>query len=170
MPEAKDYRDLPYVWEKGLFFMNVEQLKSRLTKAKLILGNVTSTVSGFIDAENPAPIGFISFDLDYYSSTVEAFKLLNAIPKFFLPRVFCYFDDCIGDDWQLDTEFAGELLAIKEFNDKNEMKKISKINGLQYKRFSSEAWHELMYVCHLFEHPFYCRYINPKENWQMPLT
>lgn len=169
MPEAKDYRDMPYVWEKGLFIMNVERLKSQLKKAKLILGNVADTVSRFTNSENPAPIGFISIDLDYYSSTVEAFKLFNASHNFFLPRVFCYFDDCIGDDWQLDSEFTGELLAINEFNDKNEIMKISKINGLQYKRFSWAVWHELMYVCHLFEHPLYCTYINPMKNWQMPL-
>lgn len=170
MPEAKDYRDLPYVWQEGSFLMNSECLKSRLKKAKLILGDVACTVSGFTSSENPAPIGFISFDLDYYSSTVEAFKLFYAPTKFFLPRVFCYFDDCIGDDWQLDSEFAGESLAIKEFNDKNEMRKIARINGLRYKRFSWELWHELMYVLHIFDHPLYCTHINPKKNWQLPLT
>jgi len=31
--------------------------------------------------------------------------------------VFCYFDDCIGEACELHSEFTGELLAIKEFNE-----------------------------------------------------
>jgi hypothetical protein len=33
----------------------------------------------------------------------------------FGPRVYCYLDDIIGDDWGIHCEYVGELLAIKEF-------------------------------------------------------
>ena len=34
------------------------------------------------------------------------YDLFRYSDKFFLPRVFCYFDDCIGDDWELHSEFT----------------------------------------------------------------
>ena len=169
MPKILDYRDLPYVWQKGFFKMDVELLKARLKKAKLILGDVKDTIKTFPKEESPAPIGFISFDLDYYSSTAEAFQLFNEPDTLFLPRVFCYFDDCIGDDWELHSEFTGELLLIKEFNDKNDKRKLAKINGLRYKRIFESPWNEVMYVLHSFEHHLYCQHINPRKDWQMPL-
>jgi hypothetical protein len=33
MPDAADYRDLPYVWRKGFYKMNQYQLKERLSPA-----------------------------------------------------------------------------------------------------------------------------------------
>ena len=170
MPEILDYRDLPYVWQKGFFKMDVERLKARLKKAELILGDVKDTIKTFSKKENLAPIGFISFDLDYYSSTTEALQLFNEPNTLFLPRVFCYFDDCIGDNWELHSEFTGELLAINEFNHKNEIRKLAKINGLRYKRFFESPWNEVMYVLHRFDHHLYCQPVNPKKNWQMPLV
>jgi hypothetical protein len=48
-------------------------------------------------AARVTPIGFIAFDLDYYSSTMSALKVLDAEYKYLLPRVACYFDDIVGD-------------------------------------------------------------------------
>jgi hypothetical protein len=59
------------VWKPGFFHLDVEGLEKKLTKAKLVLGNVKETVTNFIENEKPAPIGFVSFDVDYYSSTVD---------------------------------------------------------------------------------------------------
>ena len=164
MPEYQGYKDMPYVWQKGFFKMDVDALKARLTKANLIIGNIKDTLNGFINT-NPAPIGFISFDFDYYSSTVDAFRLFQSSSDFFLPRVFCYFDDCIGDDFEIHSHYCGELLAIKEFNEQNSNKKIDKINGLRFKRRYWQPWNEVMYAFHIFDHPLYSKYINPKENW-----
>jgi hypothetical protein len=69
MPEAIDYRDLPDIWEKGAFKMDVDRLEARMEKAELILGDVNDTVRNFMSQKSPPPIGFISFDLDTYSST-----------------------------------------------------------------------------------------------------
>ena len=44
--------------------------------------------------------------------------------KFFLPRVFSYFDDTIGDEVSLYNDFTGERLAINEFNNNNNNIKI----------------------------------------------
>lgn len=166
LPEILDYKDLPYVWSKGFFKMDVELLEARLKKAKLILGNVIDTVKTFPQKENPAPIGFISFDLDYYSSTAEAFQLFDEPNSLFLPRVFCYFDDCIGGDSELHSEFTGELLLINEFNQRKSPRKLGKINGLRYKRIFESRWNDVMYVLHSFDHPLYCQNINPNSEFK----
>src|ERR1700686_1864305 len=87
--------------------MDEVELRKRLTsKTRLVLGNVRETLRGF----HPPPVGFVSFDLDYYSSTMCAFEVFNA-PH--LKTVILYFDDtCLP--WC--HRFAGERLAIDEFN------------------------------------------------------
>jgi hypothetical protein len=169
MPEASDHRDLPYIWEKGFFKMEFGELESKLKRAKLVIGNVRDTVGGFVEQYNPAVIGFVSIDVDYYSSAVDCLKLFENDRERFLPRTFCYLDDTIGDDWELHCEYVGELLAIREFNDSHERKKIAKINGLSHKRIVHSGWNEQMFVAHLFDHPDYNTYCNPKKNWQLGL-
>lgn len=168
LPKPKDFRDLPYVWKSGFYKMNYKKLFECLTKAKLILGDVKETTPKFIK-ENIAPIGFIAFDLDYYSSTREAFKIFDANREKLLPRVFCYFDDTIGPDEELHSSYTGELLAIKEFNRKNKSKKICKINGPIYKRKVPKGWNEQVYILHLFNHPLYTEYIYPDDNRQLTI-
>jgi hypothetical protein len=170
LPAPSDYRDLPYVWQKGNFKMDVETLRSRLCHAKLIIGDVAETLREFIANEISKPIGFISFDMDYYSSTINAFQLLKANTAMFIPRVYCYFDDCIGDERELHTIYSGELLAIAELNLWSEKRKLARINGLSWKRMIPSVWNDEMYVYHLFEHRLYGRNINPQKNWQLPLT
>jgi hypothetical protein len=155
LPPAVDYRDLPYAWEPGFYAMDEEKLKARLTSASLIIGDVRETTSRFAD-RNPAPIGFIAFDLDYYSSTVGAFHILELDDRFLLPRVFCYFDDVAGGPNFCYNEFTGELLAIAEFNAAHDHRKVARIAGLRHNFGSVPArWHEQMYVAHLFTHPHY---------------
>ena len=168
LPEILDHRDLPYVYQKGFFPMDVKLLKARLKKAKLILGDVKDTIKTFPIEESPAPIGFISFDLDYYSSTAEAFQLFDEPNNLFLPRVFCYFDDCIGGDYELHSEFTGELLIINEFNQKKDHRKLAKIHGLRHKRIFESRWNDVMFVLHSFDHHLYCQNISPQEEMQYP--
>lgn len=150
--------------------MDVPALERRLKVAKLVIGNVTETVQAFLERADIAPIGFVSFDLDYYSSTVQAFKLLEGNHSVFLPRVFCYFDDIVGNDWEHHSEYAGVLLAINEFNNAHTSRKVAPINNLRHKRKIQAAWNEQMYVFHEFHHPAYCRHILPDKNWQLPLV
>ncbi len=169
MPEAVDYRDIPHIWRPGFFAMDVDALKSRLTSAHLVLGNVAQTIRQFV-FEASAPVGFVSFDLDYYSSTMEAFKLFRHPSKTRLPRVFCYMDDTIGDHWETHSPFAGELLAIQDFNSESDTQKLAHINGLRHKLHGQQWWHDTIYVHHDFTHPLYTRYIYPNSNWQLPLS
>ena len=53
-------------------------LQARLGNAGLVLGDIAKTGADFL-ASAPPPIGFVSFDLDYYSSTVAASRSLSAI-------------------------------------------------------------------------------------------
>ena len=157
LPLPQDYRDLPNLYRFGDYQMDVSALRQRLTTARLVLGPVEDTVGPFI-ASAPAPVAFISFDLDYYSSTKQAFKLLEADPITLLPRVHCYFDDILAYTF---SEFTGERLAIAEFNEKHALRKISPVYDLHYFLPPSHRrswWSTSMYMVHLFDHPKYGSY------------
>ena len=157
LPKPQDYRDLPNLYLESAFPMDVEKLQKRLNRARLQLGLVGETVVDFMNAR-PAPVAFVSIDLDYYSSTADALTLLDAGPKFLLPRVHFYFDDIMGFT---NSEFNGERLAIADFNRAHEKRKISPIYGLQYflpPRYAQAEWVAEMYMAHLFDHPCYGRY------------
>ena len=151
LPKPTDHRDLPQLWREGFYPMDPDRLRQRLTRAKLVLGPVASTVPEFV-AGAPAPIGFVSFDLDMYSSTVDAFGIFRESLDLVLPRVVCYFDDIIGFS---HSDFSGERLAISEFNDRAELRKISKIYGLRYVLDLDRWWVEMMYMAHFFDHSRY---------------
>lgn len=170
MPAPIDYRDLPHVWGEGLYRMDEAALRASLTHAKLILGDVSETIPKFM-ASGPAPIGFVSFDLDYYSSTKAALRLFDGDHRFHLPRTFCYFDDICWPERAYYNEYVGELCAISEFNRTHATRKLSPIHMLSYTRPHREAWNEQIYVMHDFDHPLYCVNVTPQgaEYLQMPL-
>jgi hypothetical protein len=154
LPKPNDYRDLPNLYRESAFKMDEKKLRGRLKKAQLLLGPVESTVGPFA-ATVPAPVGFVSFDLDYYTSTMHAFKLFDASASRLLPRVHCYFDDILGFTF---SEFTGERLAITEFNAAHMMRKISPIFGLRHFVPSSEVeaiWVQQMFMAHIFDHELY---------------
>ena len=64
LPRSNDYRDLPFIWSSGDFAMDFDELKKKIKKSKLIIGDVKETVGGFTGEYSPAPIGCIFFDLD----------------------------------------------------------------------------------------------------------
>jgi hypothetical protein len=157
LPKPTDYRDLPNLFSEGLYPMAVEKLRPKLNKAHLILGPVENTLADFIHAK-PTPIAFVSFDLDLYTSTKQAFALFEADHEVLLPRVHCYFDDILGYTY---SEFTGELLAIAEFNASHKMRKISKINGLKHllpPRLANQRWPDKFYLAHIFDHELYGHY------------
>ena len=155
MPKPKDNRDVPNMWREGFYPMNQKELEKRLKRTKLYLGPVQETVSAFVKSK-PAPIAFIVFDLCFYSSTKKAFDVFDADPSIFVPRVNCFFRDILGCTI---GDFNGDRLAIAEFNAEHEMKKISKIYGLQYFLGPNFGrWVEQSYMVHLFDHPSYATY------------
>jgi hypothetical protein len=170
-PKPVDYRDLPYIWDEGFYAMDEPALRARLKDAKLILGDVAHTVNDFIRTV-PEPIGFVSFDLDYYSSTMDAFHIFEGPAATRLPRVFCYFDDIVWPERACYNEFTGEYLAIREFNEHHPHQKISKIPHLHRMRRYPADWNEQLYVFHDFEHPAYCTNIRrdrPLGENEMPI-
>jgi hypothetical protein len=154
MPDPVDHRDLPWVIKSGWFAMDEPALRARLTRAQLVLGPIAETIAPWLAAEH-APIGFMAFDLDYYSSTMQAFRILEGNTRSLLPRVPCYFDDIFGYGW---SDFSGERAAIADFNQAHEHRKIGAIHGLRYELPPSEfrlPWPNQIYVAHTFDHPRY---------------
>ncbi len=159
LPPPTDYRDVPYLWRTGDYKMNFEVLQSQLKTAKLVLGDVRETVPQFIH-NRPAPIGFISFDLDFYSSTVAAFKIFDAPDESFLPRVICYFDDVGSDGRALLCDYVGELLAIREFNERPaNHHKLCQLHMQEPLMKYPADWLEKLWVYHRFLHPQYNMYL-----------
>jgi hypothetical protein len=169
LPKPHDYRDLPYHWRDGFFPMDVPALRARLSGANLVLGDLAETVPTFIAETDHAPIGFIAIDVDYYSSSVDALRAFEAPDAGLLPRVWCYLDDVIGEDWVLHNEFVGELAAVREFNEAHDDRKLRPVNGLAQKRSRPADWCEQMMALHCFGHPDYDRYVGPPEG-QRALT
>lgn len=89
LPIIKDYRDMPYLWAEGFFPMEKGKLLERLNRAQLHMGLVELTVPEFLQGP-VAPVAFISFDLDMYTSTRQALSLLNGDPDRLLPRIPCF--------------------------------------------------------------------------------
>lgn len=150
-----DYRDQPHVWGQGDYVMDVKALKARLRFAHLELGDVAETIPPFLEHVGAPPIGFVSFDLDYYSSTAVALKILDGPPDSRLPRVCCYFDDIIWPEEACHNEYAGEYLAINEYNAQHETSKIAKLANLRWLQPHAAEWHEQIYIHHDFGHPLY---------------
>jgi hypothetical protein len=162
LPPPEDYRDFSHYFKSGNFKMNAQHLRSRLNRAKLIIGNVKETCSSFFAEHKASPIGCIFHDLDLYSSTKDAFTLFEADSSHFLPRVFMYFDDVIGDNTWLVNEFAGELLAIDEFNRDHRLQKIAVNRAMQH-MYSDQLWSHQIYAYHDFQHPEYNKFVADKE-------
>ncbi len=155
LPPPKDYRDLPYVWQESNFKMDQDALKKRLTSAKLVLGLVENTVKTFVKEYAPAPVGAISFDLDYYSSTVDALKILKIDPAYRLPRIFTYLDDIYSSDLGHVTPKVGVPLALAEFNAAHKDRDISPLTHLEFTYGPSRKWHRQIYSFSDFSHPQY---------------
>jgi len=163
MPPPADYRDLPHVWGTGDYRMDVPKLRSILSPSTdLILGPIEETVLTWVPK---AAIGFVSFDLDYYSSTKSAFQLFQGeSASTCLPRVHCYFDDVWWPEHAGHNDYIGELCAIREFNQEQKDKKICPIHMFRYFRIQREAWNELMYMYHDFKHPLYSRNLTEADD------
>jgi hypothetical protein len=162
----EDYRDLPYFWQPGFYKMDVERLRRRLKRSRLVLGDIQNTLDPFIHElkQTDTPIAFISFDLDYYSSTVAALRLFDEAGfDQLLPRTFVYFDDVIGASGELYNEYTGQLLAIREFNAAHQDLKLAPIRHLR------GPFAMNMYALHCFRHPDYCRFVGP-ENQHLDLS
>jgi len=165
LPKPTDYRDLPYLWAEGDFVMDENLLRSRLHFAELVLGDVKDTVTDWISSRGTtSPIGFISFDLDLWSSTVSALNIFRDDPSLCLPRVWCYFDDVVGT-----IEDIGELLAIREFNEESSDRKLRKPYMLRANIPFQPSWADQMFQAHFFKHELYNELISHSSDRELPL-
>jgi hypothetical protein len=142
-----DHRDHPDKWKAGDFPMDEALLRSKLTpRTTLILGDVADTVPRFFDDPGIPPVGFIAFDLDLYSSTACALRILSLPGKRTLDHVPVYFDDT---EHSISHRFAGELLAIDEFNRDNDDVKIDRWRGFESDRpFPEASFLRKLYMAH----------------------
>lgn len=159
LPPPQDYRDLPYIWQANDFAMDRSKLEGQLQSARLVIGLVSETLKTFVSEYNPAPIGAISFDLDYYSSTVDALKILTINPEHRLPRILAYFDDIYSSDVGHVGPGVGVPLAISEFNRDNPDQDVNPLTHLEFQYGPPRAWHRQIYSCGDFSHPRFNEFI-----------
>jgi len=168
LPSLESERDLPYWFQPGQYKMNIDQLNKTLTRSKLILGNVKDTTSSFFEKYDPWPIGFVSNDLDFYSSTVDSFKIFEADKKYLMPRMHLYFDDIVGSNIEMYGPINGELMAINDFNKLSPRKQIHRnYNLISRTNQPYQEWHYKIFYYHDFDHPHYGVYVGGQEQEQL---
>jgi len=162
LPAATDYRDMPYHWKSGYFRMDEAALRAKLRKSELVLGPIADTVPRTVIADRfrAAPISSIFFDVDLYSSTMDAFRVFESESVTRLPRVFCYMDDIVGE-LERHSDFTGVRGAIADFNTSHEQMKISPLHlgrmpdkGLRASR---------LMMLHDFTHPMYGTFVGNED-------
>jgi hypothetical protein len=155
LPEPKSYKDLPFLWKKGLFTLDKILLKKKID-SQIICGDIENTLDEFVTL-SPKNISAIFFDLDYYSSTKSFLKQIKKLQNFLSPRVYCYFDDIFDVSYAI-CEFNGERLAIKEFNEENnEIKIANTLDNICDFKFPFAK--NMLYLMHNFGHQDYNKYI-----------
>lgn len=146
MPPPVDYRDHPEKYLDGDFVPHdIDALQRSLPdNAEILYGPVAETVQSLGDRLEPGDvIGFVSIDVDYWSSTLDCMKLFDNPAISFLPRTPVYFDDVNNLDHH---PYAGELLAIEEFNRAHDHTKLSKMNQIRnWRLFKNALWLDQMY-------------------------
>lgn len=167
LPHPRDYRDLPYHWKGGYYEMDRVALERRLEEAQLVIGDVADTVQFFVRDYQPPTIGAMMFDLDYYSSTSDAFGIFDVSRENMLPRVFLYLDDVLGNERSAYTHYTGVLGAVRDFNASHPDQKICPLQDFVAKGLAECMRH--VYVYHDFAHRDYSRFLGaPVE--QIPLS
>jgi hypothetical protein len=164
MPSPEGVHDLPYWFAPKQYPMDKDALLNKLPEAHLVIGNIKDIIGDFLSEYNPRPIGVIFNDTDYWSSTRESFRLFDqaaARPQNFLPRLFMYFDDIIGSDIEMYGPCNGQLLAIDEYNARQDAVKIHLNRNLLKHNHIPYRWQ--IYYAHLFLHPDYCKFIGAER-------
>jgi hypothetical protein len=153
LPVIDGYRDHPELWSEGDFAMNnKDALVKRIGgRAELIFGDIKDTVAGFVSSlSEDSPLGFVSIDVDIYSGTRSALQALRGRPELYTPAISMYCDDV---RFFFANRWCGELRAIEEFNEQEEMRKIDQDRSLPGCRPAlSEAWYGSMFTCHILDH------------------
>jgi hypothetical protein len=153
LPKCTDWRDHPELWQEGEMVMpDLNLLRSQLPPfCTLEIGDVAETAPRYLQNASltSRPIGFFALDVDLYTSSVDALKLLEGHPETLLPAVGVWVDDSYVNVMQ--NSFCGEALAIAEYNHRNHLRKIDmkKVRP----NHSSMLWHYCFAFAHVFDHP-----------------
>jgi hypothetical protein len=154
MPPPRDHRDHPEVFSEGSFPLidRTALVRALPHNARLILGDIQKTLPHFMAGLSArSPLGFVVIDVDYYSSAKDCLNIFLGEADNYLPCTLVYLDD-IG--FESANPWTGELLAIREFNEENEMRKIHLFAGLRHKRlFKHTSWFDQVYLLHVLDHP-----------------
>lgn len=88
--------------------------------------------------------------MDYYSSTKNALELFKGPAELYAATVVLYLDDIVEES---TNPWCGELLAVREFNDENTLRKISPFPALRTRRvFKNALWIDQIYLLHVLDH------------------
>jgi hypothetical protein len=154
LPPVRDYRDHPELYQRGDYDMqSPDILRAKLpAHGSLIIGEIADTVADFREQVSPAaPIGYIALDVDYYFSAVDALHVFEGAPDRYLPFVNMYLDDCHDPH---HNPSAGELLALREFNEAHPLRQIHPWTALREKRlFKNASWISKIFAAHILDHP-----------------
>jgi len=153
LPAVADWRDHPELWSSGALAMpDFDALRAQLPEGcELVIGDCKETLGPFLRRHGSAeaPFGFVSLDVDQYHSSVSALKIFEAEATHLLPVIPVWVDDSyIG---VLQTSHAGEGLAIREFNQQHELRKIEQ--KIVRTDDPPRLWHHCIYFAHVFDHP-----------------
>lgn len=162
LPATSDPRDLLYCWPAGSFEMDLRKLETRLEgRAQIVLGDVASTARE-LEIPPDAPLGALMFDLDLFTSTRDAFALLEHANL--LPRVWCYFDDILGYPDNAYSDYTGERGAIRQFNASKSETGSHLSQAYAFRGNIPEEWHQQIYVYHATNHPDYNRCLSKEKH------
>lgn len=169
MAAAADPRDLPYLFGPGFYAMDHGRLRARLGAAELVIGDIAETLPHYLATRaallSGHPVGFVSLDLDYYSSTTAALELFRAPGHaHLLPRVTCYLDDLPGT-----IEQIGEAAAVADFNAAHPGRPLGRVLGLRSFTPFDPPWADQIYAHHRLDHPDYARLEAGATGDQLPL-
>jgi hypothetical protein len=120
-------------------------------RARLIFGDINYTIEQLKPLLSPNnPLGFVAIDVTLYSATAGALRCLEWAPDLYPLGVSMCFDDT---QFFFANEWSGELLAMKEFNARNEHRKIGEDRSLPVRRPPQHmGWYRSMFICHVLDH------------------
>jgi hypothetical protein len=153
LPPPRSFRDHPELYQAGDFAMNRERLQRALPpNAQLVLGDMQETVPAWLAGrDGSTPIGFVSLDVDYYSSSKDALEVFAGAPELYLPRTVVFLDDI---EHPSHNSACGELLAVCEFNEVQQVRRIEHHPFLRSTRvFQRPPWIGHMFTLHVLDHP-----------------
>lgn len=151
LPALQDWRDAPWLYAPGDYPGDPASLRERLAgRAVLVDGDLQNTFPEWISS-GIAPVGFISIDVDYYSSTTAILDALaTCSSQSLLPIASVYLDDilCFGV-----PRCAGELAAIEEFNRNNPTRQFDRADWVgEFRPYREALWLKRLFDLYCFDH------------------